>query len=382
MNEKDILIGLLGKARSCLESKNFNGALFSQDICLNADIMIDKINSNKSILGALVTSCLKKIINPAQDIRLHRVDFDSGYSARSLDTKVTVPFFKEFFPKYANKESAFLTLATRERIKWTKKDGDLLRIRDKNVKKAFLFLIEGIQSGDIPPEDCLVYIFYRLLQISQQMDMIYNDTIITSKYSGVININKVIQMLEAHFETKLSSRLPVIAIYSVYETLLSAVKRYYNKRLGSLNVHTSSDKHGFGDVEIWNDNDSPFEMVEIKHNIPIDRNMIFDIVKKSRETTIQRYYLLTTYENCFESKAEEEYVNQFILMIKKDYGLEIIANGILQSLKYYLRFIDDYSEFVELYTRNLIKDSRISTEINESHIRSWSIIMENNQVEN
>ncbi len=83
--------------------------------------MISKIGSNKSLVSALITSFVKKIIDKKQDIRLHRTDFDGGYSARSLDTSFTSPFFKRHFPKYANKESAFLTLATREKIKWTKK---------------------------------------------------------------------------------------------------------------------------------------------------------------------------------------------------------------------------------------------------------------------
>ena len=86
-------------------------------------------------MSALVTSLVKKIITPKQDIRLHRTDFEGGYSARSLDTSITAPFFKKYFPKYANKESAFLTLATREKIKWTKTAGKNLKIRDKTEIK-------------------------------------------------------------------------------------------------------------------------------------------------------------------------------------------------------------------------------------------------------
>ncbi|MEY3223447.1 MAG: hypothetical protein RLZZ203_2303, partial [Cyanobacteriota bacterium] len=33
-------------------------------------------------------------------------------------------------------------------------------------------------------------------------------------------------------------------------------------------------------INCYNHN-NPFEILEIKHNIPIDRNMILDIVKKS-----------------------------------------------------------------------------------------------------
>lgn len=36
-------------------------------------------------ISALVTSLVKNITDPKQDIRLHRMDFKGGYSARSLD---------------------------------------------------------------------------------------------------------------------------------------------------------------------------------------------------------------------------------------------------------------------------------------------------------
>ena len=211
--------------------------------------------------------------------------------------------------------------------------------------------------------------------------MVFDETIESADFSEILNINTVLRMLERHFQIKLSSRLPVIAIYSVYQQLFKVVKRYDGKKLGQLNVHTSSDKHGFGDIEVWNEDGTPFEMVEIKHNIPIDRNLIFDLVKKSQGTTIQRYYILTTYKENFPSREEEEYINKFILKIKKDSGFEIIANGIFQSLKYYLRFIDDYKNFVKAYTNNLIGDAKNSTEVKEFHITEWQNILKEHRLE-
>jgi DNA (cytosine-5)-methyltransferase 1 len=100
-----------------------------QLILPNADLdnLVDKIDSNKSIVSALVTSLVKKTISPTQDVRLHRMDFENGYSARTLDTQVISPFFKRYFPKYANKESSFLTLATRERLRWDLTEGQSLK---------------------------------------------------------------------------------------------------------------------------------------------------------------------------------------------------------------------------------------------------------------
>ena len=373
MKEKEILETALSEAKKLVNKKKLNK--IPDVIKTNIDTLIGKIDSNKSLLSALVTSLIKKIQNPEQDIRLHRTDFDNGYSARILDTQVTTPFFKQHFPKYANKESAFLTLATRERIPWTKSEGQNLKIRDKNVKNSFIEIFDVVEKGKVKPNKCLQYIFAKLFVLSKQHYAIFDETIEAVNFDEIVNSNTVINMLEAHFDIKLSSRLPVIAIYTVYQELIKEVKRYSKKQIKPLNVHTSSDKHGYGDVEVWNKNNTPFEMVEIKHNIAIDRNLIFDIAKKSENTTIKRYYILTTYKNCFASKEEEDYINKFILKLYKDSGLEIIANGIIPSLKYYLRFIENYKGFLLAYTENLITDAKISTEIKEIHVKKWKDLL-------
>ncbi len=341
------------------------------------DSLISNIESDKSLIQVIITSLLKKIISPNQDIRLHMAKFENGYSARGLDTLVTTVFFKKYFPKYANKETAFLTKATRAEVIWNLDEGQRLPLRSKKLIPVFLSLIDSIQNGNINLEDCLTYFFIKLYNLSKINQAVFDETIETADFSDIININTVIEMLKKHFESRLSSRLPVIAIFSVYQQLFKTVKRFENKVLRPLNVHTSSDKHGYGDVEIWNNDDTPFEMVEIKHNIPIDRNLIFDVVKKSENTTIERYYILTTYEGCFKNNDEEEYINKFILKIKKERNLEIIANGIIHSLKYYLRFADNYHDFLKTYTNELVIDAKNSTEVRDFHIQAWQEILKN-----
>jgi DNA (cytosine-5)-methyltransferase 1 len=381
MTQIEILEGLRNKAIA--NSSGKKRKKYSDIIVSNIDVLVDSIDKNKSLISALVTSLLKKIIDQKQDIRLHRTDFEGGYSARSLDTEITTPFFKQHFPKYANKESGFLSMATRTQIPWTKEDGSRIRTRaSKEFMRSFLEIFDAIESKKINPKDTLIYFFEKLHTLSLQQKVIFDETIETSDFIDIININSVLQMLEKHFSTdeRGTSRLPVIAIYSIYQQLFKQVKRYKNKILRPLNVHTSSDKHGYGDIEIWNKNNTPFEMVEIKHNISIDRNLVFDVAKKSENTGIDRYYILTTAKNNFTSPDEEEYINKFILKIQKDTDLYIIANGIFTTLKYYLRFIDDYKEFIKTYTQNLVEDSKNSTEIKESHITAWKRILEEHKL--
>ncbi|MTJ50288.1 DNA methyltransferase, partial [Dolichospermum sp. UHCC 0259] len=305
-----------------------------------------------------------------------RAKFPNGYYARGLDNKVTIPFFKEYFPRYANKETGFLTKATRADIIWNFDEGSKLPFKSKSLIQPFLTLINKIENQTINLENCLVYILLQLHLLCQSQAETFTETIELASSKNILNINTVMKMVERHFAEPSSSRLPVIVIFAIYEQLLKTVRRFENKILLPLNVHTSADKHGYGDIEIRDNHNNPFEILEIKHNIPIDRNMILDIVKKSANTTIERYYILTTYKTCFINQHEEEYINELILNIKRECGLEIIANGIVNTLKYYLRFIEDYQEFINTYTEELVRDARNSTEIKDAHIEAWKMILQ------
>ena len=369
-----ILVEAYEKALEIAEKNTFEG-FKPTNTRENIDLFLDKIETDKSLVQVIITSILKKIITPEQDIRVHMAKLENGYSARVLDTQVTTPFFKKYFPKYANKETAFLTKATRAEIIWTLEEGKKMPFRSKILVEPFLNLMDAIQNQNLKLDNWLVYIFAKLIILTKENQVVFDETIETADFSDVLNINTVIGMLEQHFSTKLSSRLPVIAIHAAYQQLFPTIKKYGDKILRPLNVHTSSDKHGFGDVEIWNKNDTPFEMIEVKHNVPIDRNLIFDVVKKSENTTIERYYVLTTYKNSFLNAEEEAFINKFILKIKKERNIEVIANGIVNSLKYYLRFIDDYHQFLKTYTETLVADAQNSTEVKEFHVKAWQEIL-------
>jgi DNA (cytosine-5)-methyltransferase 1 len=177
----------------------------SDEIKTGVDIFIQKIESDKSLVQVIITSLLKKIISPEQDIRLHMAKFENGYSARVLDTKITTPFFKKYFPKYANKETAFLTKATRADIIWNLTEGNRLPLRSKGLVLPFLQLIDKIQNDVINLENCLIYILAQLHILSQANQFVFNETIETADFSDVISIHTIISMLKKHFESPLSS---------------------------------------------------------------------------------------------------------------------------------------------------------------------------------
>jgi hypothetical protein len=109
--------------------------------------------------------------------------------------------------------------------------------------------------------------------------------------------------------------------------------------------------------------------------------LTFNVIKKSCNTTIKRYYILITAKDNFTSKEEETYINNFVLSIKNDTGIDIIPNGIYASMKYYLRFVSDYKQFIHVYTKNLIIDADNSAEVRDFHISEWKNILKEHSIE-
>lgn len=327
--------------------------------------IVNNAETQKSVLAVLITSLLKKIENPKQDIRLHREEFKNGYSGRSLDTNVVTPWLKEHFPRFAHKESGWLTRSIEQPRPFTKKFPG--KIRNKNVKSAFLSVLEDVEEESANPENYLVGIFVLLLdKISREMETVEEVTKI--KYAEGISINLILEMLAEHFSIARSSRLPVVAIYSIYQVLSRNVEIYKDKKLQPLKSHTTSDRYmGYGDIEVYYSDGKPFEIVEIKHKIPIDLTTIQDVLRKIQDTPIKRYFILTTAEP--NSKGDEKKIFNFLNNIKRTYNIDIIPNGILQSSKYYLRFIPDVIKFVNLYAENLKGEFQQTTDIKEIHIK-------------
>ena len=215
--------------------------------------------------------------------------------------------------------------------------------------------------------------------------LIQQTTSTPTKFTNIISSEKVtidliIRCLRSHFsgryDVRGASLLPVIAIYSIYQILTSNVTRYQGKKLQPLRSHLAPDvrSKAIGDIEITGGNGEYFEAVEIKHNIPINSAIIKDAYQKFKNTPVTRYYLLTTAEPDIKS-GEEDQVRAVIAQIRKEHGCEIIVNGIIPSLKYYLRLLPNPMNLIERYTDNLELEFSKTTEIKKQHLAEWERII-------
>lgn len=193
-----------------------------------------------------------------------------------------------------------------------------------------------------------------------------------------MTIQNTVNLLKYHFSYKYhvagASRLPVLAFYSIYEMFMK-IERYEGKTLPPLKSHTTSDikSGGIGDIEVLEKNGNFFEAVEIKHNIPISLAIVSNAYQKFVETPVRRYYLLTTAE---PNVDDPRTVDQLVQQIRRQHGCEVIVNGILPSLKYYLRLLSNPKHFLDCYSRNLQLDFSQSTDIKEVHLRFWNELLD------
>ena len=343
----------------------------------------EKAESQKAVLAVLITSLTKKIETPTQDVRYHKKELPDGYSGRVFDTQNVTPFIREKFQRFAMKGgSGWLTRSLEQAHPYTL--GYPGRILDKAMKEAFLQILNDIEENRVDPKKYLQAIFSSLVnsmaksQVNFSLFEETNEDATETQESDTITIDNIVNLLKYHFSYNYrvagASRLPVLAIYSAYEMLL-ALERYEGKVLPPLKSHTTSDikSGGIGDIEVLGENGEFFEGVEIKHNISISPTLVEDAYQKFAETSVRRYYLLTTAEPNLDDPRT---VDRLVRQIHRQHGCEVIVNGILPSLKYYLRLLSNPKLFLNRYSRNLQLDFKHSTDIKEVHLRYWSELLD------
>lgn len=347
------------------------------------ETIVEKAESQKAVLAVLMTSLTKKIETPTQDVRYHKTGLPNGYSGRGFDTRHITPFIHEKFQRFAMKGgSGWLTRSLEQAHPYTLEYPG--RILDKAVKEAFLQILHDIEENQADPEKYLQAIFSSLINLmakSQVNLSLFQETGEAStqiSQTDTVTIDNIVNLLEYHFSYDYgvagASRLPVLAVFSAYEMLMT-IDRYEGKTLPPLKSHTTSDikSGGIGDIEVLDENRNFFEGVEIKHNIPISPNIVRDAYQKFSGTPVRRYYLLTTAEPNVDDPAV---VDRFVRQIRRQHGCEVIVNGILPSLKYYLRLLSDPKLFLDCYSSNLQLDFNQSTDIKETHLRYWNELLD------
>lgn len=334
-------------------------------------IIVDKEETFKGVFTVLLTSLVYKSLHPEQDVRKHQANMENGYSGRIFDTKYVTPFMKQKRFLGAMKESGWLTRSLEQNIPYELDFPG--KIQNKNVKAAFLNILNDVEVNGADPEKYVTAIMAYSIKCKKDKTVILVNPI---EKETSLTINEIMKSLHEHFYFKYKSRgasiLPVVALYSIYQCITDELKRFNGKTLDKLASHNSCDKSSgeTGDIVVRNDNDSSiYGVVEVKFEIPVNAIMIEDAYKKISEKPVQRYYLLST---AAPSEDDRVAIDEMICKIREEHGCQIIVNGVFPTLKYYLRLLDNTDIFVEKYVKNLAEN----TEINFEHKIAWNKVCE------
>ncbi len=358
MDYNEILINLFNEANSGINFKtNLNNETLN-----DIDILAKKCFEQKAVFTVLITLAVYKIKHPEQDIRCHQTQIPNGFSGRTIDTHFITPTLKKLgLPSMA--ESGWLTRSLEQPYPYNLDYNG--KIGNKDVKKAFLELIDDIQEKNISPKSIIIELLKKVINIQQKNTI----TIDPLKNPDILTINKIISTLEKqfsfHYRTFGGSKLPVLAFYAIYEIIICEMNRYHGCKLKKLGSHTSSDRTSgsAGDIEIFKDKHL-FEAIEIKLDKQIDANMLRIAKDKIIKYNPQRYYILSYIgQNDAEIGEIENIVNE----VKNEHGCQIVINGVIPTLKYYLRLINNLELFINKYSKLI----ELDTELKTIHKKKW-----------
>ncbi len=231
--------------------------------------------------------------------------------------------------------------------------------------------MDSVQNGDTNLEHYLTYLLEKGIFTQKARDVS-----IERNQNTRFSINEIISMLETHFSESDSvgtARLPVLAVYSIYQCITPQLGRYSSKELKQMASHTTSDLRSgdIGDVQVNNADGTEFEGLEVKYGIKITPQLMLDSYEKfQHKPSVERYYILSTIE---PTDLERQALQSVSETIFEEHGAQFIANGLINTIKYYLRLIGNTDEFLDRYTENILEDSVVKVE----HKNLWKQILEN-----
>jgi len=240
-----------------------------------------------------------------------------------------------------------------------------------NVKHAFLYLVDYIQKKPKDIERILIFLLKEVIEIQKSNEI----EIIKLTNTENLTIENIIKILDKQFnynyKTHNGSKLPVLAFYAIFEILIKEVARYKNCNLGDLGSHNASDKTSkkAGDIEIFKKS-KLLEAIEIKHNIVINYSDWKEAKDKIIKFNPYRYYILSS-SNILES--DEGLIKKEIEELKNCHGCQVIINGLLPTLKYYLRLISNLDKFINNYSKLIEQDK----ELKPIHKTVWNELLKN-----
>lgn len=362
----------LDEALAIAEAVFAAGASPSSKLSDRMQTSLDGLHARAQAASAVFTNivtCLAiKSARPGVDVRYHQTqiqkdtDRPAGVNFRGISEDTIYPWLNR--NRFEGAKSGWQT-RTLERPK------PYLLTYDENiahVKSEFLAVFDEIEEKGQNAFDALVYLIWKQVVRREEVR-------ITLSIPKTQDIGTIVELFRLHFfrsykGAKGASRLPVLALHAIYSVMVPELRRYAGKTVLALNEHSAADSQtgSIGDIEVSDDETLEiFEAVEVKHNLTITEAIAADVQLKVMDKAITRYYILTTHSNCEPDDGAKKIIDN----IKAVYDCQVIANGVMPSIRYYLRLLDDPSAVFPVYVDLLQSDKAIAHE----HRTGWNEVV-------
>lgn len=315
--------------------------------------------ASSGYLNIITGLAIKAVYGYTVDIRYHQVqiqnqtDRPAGFNFRGVSENIIYHWMEEH--EFHGAKSGWQT-RTFERPK------PYYLNYDENIgaiKIPFLNTYDQVETKNQDAKLGLAFLLLRRIELRERAKI----TLAIPKLQDVLQITN---LFKAHFfysykDSKgASPRLPVIALHAIYRVLVQELVRYNGKTLKELESHSAADSQtgSIGDIEIANEDGSIFEAVEVKHMIPITKELVDSAKQKIRGCQADRYYILTTHNQ----HEPSEDVTTEVENVKRLLGCQMIVNGVIPSIKYYLRLLTNPGAVLPNYVQELANDKAISFE--------------------
>lgn len=331
------------------------------------------LGNAESAITNLTTCLICKAVEPEIDCRYHREPRNSMpeppsgsthyFSGRTISEGIVAPWLKT--RDFVTSNSGWQTRTFERPKPYTLDYAENIAY----VKKEFLGILDTIQTEEAnTAREALTYMFFKQIELREKHK-------IQLTIPNISNILTIISFFQKHFRAnyaqKGAARLPVLAIHAIYACVMPEMERYTGCQLAPLERHEAADARtgAIGDIEIFDEHTRIFEAFEIKYEIAINKEIIRTAYDKFRGySTLKRYYILTTAETSGGQDAESiEMINR----IRNSHGAEVIVNGVLPTIKYYLRLLKDPASIFPLYVHLLESDQSITYE----HRQKWNDVV-------
>ncbi len=321
----------------------------------------ENCNKKKGLYTVLTTLLYYKYLHPEQDIRLHQERFDGGFSGRGYDTQHITPVLKKLgLPAMA--ESGWLTRSLEQPYPYDLNYNGAIG----TLKVPFLRVLEYVQNNPDTAYNLLRILLHNADKVAKANVI----KIIPLENPDSLTIDKIVLALKEHFlfqyGTHNGAKLPVLAFHAIYTSLIKELKRYEGCSLASLSSLTACDKtnKASGDIEIFKDGNI-FESIEIKLDKKITAQIIRVVESKIYQWNPQRYYVLSVLG--IDEKDGKE-IESIVSKVLEEHGCQIIVNGLIATIKYYLRLIDNLEDFIKNYSKAVESDK----ELQLVHKKKWN----------